>query len=199
MPKVSIVIPVYNTEKYIRQCLDSVVNQILKDIEIICVIDGSQDGSSDICRAYAANDSRIRVIDHVKNRGGLAARKTGVDAAKGEYIMFLDSDDWLEVDACSRLYDYIKSYGVDILHFGSFIDAEPSVPIERIAGVEKFIAPYLDKLTGKNILKERFWRKNFALLSGTKYTMQLFAKKHIRLSILLTIYLRLTICVFSFG
>lgn len=161
MPKISVLIPVYNVEKYIEQCLNSVINQTIKDIEIICVLDGCKDASADICKMYADHDKRIRIIDHVENRGLLVARKTGVESAKGEYIMFLDSDDWLELDACSRLYDCIKTNDVDILQFGSYVDAESSVPEERILGVEKLLSPYVGKLMGKKVFEGAFKEEKF--------------------------------------
>ena len=94
----SIIIPVYNVEKYLRDCLDSVLGQSFADWEAICVNDGSSDGSSAILEEYAEKDSRFKVI--CRSNGGLsAARNTGMDAANGEYILFLDSDDWMEPDA----------------------------------------------------------------------------------------------------
>ena len=161
MPKISILIPVYNAEQYLTQCLDSVVNQTLKDIEIICVLDGGNDSSDNICRSYAAKDCRIIVIDHKINKGLLAARKTGVDNASGEYIMFLDSDDWLEVDACSRLYDLIKNNNVDILQFGSYVDAEPFVPEQRVAGVKQLLEPYIGRLDGEKVFEGAFLDNKF--------------------------------------
>ena len=95
MAKVSIIIPVYNVESYLRRCLDSVVNQTLKDIEIILVNDGSTDGSLAICEEYAKNDDRIKIITR-KNGGLSAARNTGLDNATSEYIGFIDSDDWVD-------------------------------------------------------------------------------------------------------
>ena len=89
MPKVSVIIPVYNVEKYLRACLDSVVNQTFRDIEIICVDDGSTDGSGAILDEYAAKDSRMRVIRQA-NAGAGAARNAGLDVATGEYVFFAD-------------------------------------------------------------------------------------------------------------
>ena len=94
-PKVSIIIPVYNTEKYLRECLDSVINQTLKDIEIICVDDGSTDSSPAILREYGENDSRVKVFTQEKSNAG-AARNVGLSRANGEYLAFLDSDDYFE-------------------------------------------------------------------------------------------------------
>lgn len=92
MPKISIIIPVYNVEAYLRQCLDSVLNQTLRDIEIICVDDGSTDASADILKEYSANDSRIKVITR-KNGGAGSARNAGLAIATGEWLAFLDADD----------------------------------------------------------------------------------------------------------
>lgn len=115
-PKVSIIIPVYNVEKYLRQCLDSAINQTLKDIEIICIDDESPDNCPAILDDYAKNDSRIKVI-HQKNQGTGAARNNGLDIAQGKYIMFLDSDDWYEPDACEKAYNQIEKYGNDFALF----------------------------------------------------------------------------------
>ena len=94
MPKVSVIIPVYNVEKYLRECLDSVVNQTIKDIEIICVNDGSTDGSLDILNEYCSNDDRFVIINQ-ENQGLSVARNNGLNSASGDYIAFIDSDDYL--------------------------------------------------------------------------------------------------------
>ncbi|MDR0336523.1 MAG: glycosyltransferase, partial [Planctomycetaceae bacterium] len=101
MPKVSIIIPVYNAEKYLRDCLDSVANQTLKDIEIICVDDGSPDSCPQILDEYAANDNRFKII-HQKNAGVAAARNAAYPFIKGEYTLFVDSDDIIELDLCEK-------------------------------------------------------------------------------------------------
>ncbi len=122
--KVSVIIPVYNVEKYLRECLDSVINQTLKDIEIICVDDGSADGCLDILREYANRDSRIAIF--TQENGGLSvARNTGVQNACGRYIYFLDSDDKLRIDACEKLYDLASQKNLDVLYFDaeSFFDS----------------------------------------------------------------------------
>lgn len=105
MAKISVIIPVYNVEKYLRRCLDSVCKQTLKDIEIICVNDCSPDNSIDILQEYAENDNRIKVINFTKNQGVSVARNTGIDIAKGQYLAFLDSDDWLDLDFYEKLYN----------------------------------------------------------------------------------------------
>lgn len=97
MPKISVIIPVYNVEKYLAECLTSVVNQTFKDIEIICVNDGSTDNSPKILKEFAQKDSRIRIINQ-ENQGLSAARNTGLDVATGEYVSFIDSDDFVRTD-----------------------------------------------------------------------------------------------------
>lgn len=113
MIKVSVVIPVYNVEAYLRQCLDSVVHQSLKDIEIICVDDGSTDGSPKILEEYSRMDSRIRILRQ-KNLYAGVARNAGLAAAKGEYVIFWDSDDYFALDALEKLYDRAVAYQADI-------------------------------------------------------------------------------------
>ena len=103
-PKISIVIPVYNVEKYLRECLDSVINQTLRDIEIIIVDDGSTDNSGKICDEYASFDNRIKVI-HQKNKGLGEARNEGLKFVKAQYIGFVDSDDYIDLDFYEKLYN----------------------------------------------------------------------------------------------
>lgn len=103
MALVSVIVPVYNTEKYVSRCLDSILGQTLGDMEIICVDDGSTDSSPAILREYAKKDSRLRVITK-ENQGLVAARKTGVKEASGKYIGYVDSDDWIEPDMYASLH-----------------------------------------------------------------------------------------------
>jgi len=113
MKKVSIIIPVYNSQEYLPKCLESVECQTLKDIEIICVNDGSTDNSLDILKSYALKDDRFVVIN--KENGGVSsARNAGLDAAEGEFVMFLDADDLLELQACEIAYNAVISQGCDI-------------------------------------------------------------------------------------
>jgi len=116
-PKVSVIIPVYNVEKYIKQALDSVVNQTLKDIEIICVDDCSTDNSLKILEEYASKDERFVVLKQEQNQGQGVARNRALDIAKGEYIMFLDPDDWYELNACELCYNQISKNGNDFVIF----------------------------------------------------------------------------------
>lgn len=117
-PKVSIIVPVYNVEKYIHRCVESLINQTLKDIEIILVDDESPDNCPKICDEYALKDSRIKVI-HKKNEGPGLTRNTGMNIATGEFIAFVDSDDWVNLSMYETLYNTAKKYQCDTV-FCSF-------------------------------------------------------------------------------
>lgn len=119
--KVSIIIPIYNAEKHLKRCLDSLVNQTLKEIEIICVNDGSTDSSLDILNEYKEKDSRIVVISQ-KNGGESTARNSGYQIAKGEYIAFVDADDYVDLATYKECYDMAKPKDVDILSFYMEVD-----------------------------------------------------------------------------
>lgn len=113
MAKVSVVVPIYNVEQYLGELIESLIHQTLKDLEIILVDDGSPDNSGAICDEYAAKDARIKVI-HKANGGVGAARNDGLKIANGEWIIFCDSDDWLELDALENLVNAAESTGSDI-------------------------------------------------------------------------------------
>ena len=112
--KVSVIVPVYNVEKYLKRCLDSIINQTYKNIEIILVNDGSKDNSRDICEEYEKNFDNIVLINQ-ENGGLSAARNTGLKYVKGEAVTFVDSDDWLELDAIEYYVDSMKKYDVDMV------------------------------------------------------------------------------------
>ena len=117
-PKVSVIIPIYNVEKYLMACLDSIVNQTLKEIEIICVNDGSTDNSLSLLQEYSKSENRIMIINQ-RNRGLSEARNTGVKFSNGEFIYFIDSDDSLKLNALFELYEYCKKNDLDIISFQS--------------------------------------------------------------------------------
>lgn len=114
--KVSVIIPVYKAEKLLGKCLDSVLNQTLKEIEVICVNDKSPDNCGKILENYAKKDKRIIVINHKENKGACAARNTGLNIAKGEYIRFCDDDDTMNPRACEISYKKAKAENADILY-----------------------------------------------------------------------------------
>ena len=112
-PKISVVVTVYNTEKYLRRCLDSIINQNFKDIEIVCVNDGSKDNSLKILNEYAEKDSRVKVVDQ-ENQGVSGARNTGVREASAKYLSFVDSDDYVDPKIYEKGYNLISSNDADV-------------------------------------------------------------------------------------
>ena len=139
MPKVSIVIPCYNVEKYLRQCLDSVINQTLRELEIICVNDGSKDSTLSILQEYAEKDSRIKIID--KPNGGYGeSMNRGFDMATGEYLGIIESDDYADLDMFEKLYHCAKTYELDVVKSGFYYyysKEERNIP-NPIASVNRF-------------------------------------------------------------
>ena len=114
MPKISVIVPVYNVEKYLHRCVDSILAQTFTDFELLLINDGSKDSSGVICDEYAAKDSRVLVF-HKENGGVSSARNMGLDNAKGEWISFVDSDDWVEKEYLETLYqdgefDFVTCY-----------------------------------------------------------------------------------------
>lgn len=129
---VSVIIPVYNVEKYLRQCLDSVLNQTYTNYEVIMVDDGSTDLSGMICDEYAEKDSRFRVI-HKENGGLSIARNTGYDASRGEYIYYIDSDDWIESKTLEQLVQKASDTNADFVFFDgkSFEDSDKGYNVKQ--------------------------------------------------------------------
>ena len=169
-PKVSVIIRAYNVEGYIFECLKSVYNQTVEDIEIIVCDDCSTDGTLDIAKSVAEKDSRVKIVENCKNQGTLLNRKSGVDVATGEYIMFLDGDDYYSTDACEKAYNAIKEQNTDILQFGTNVFAEKDGFEDFIKGVkeylkypeEKIIVPVNGGLLSYKYVKEKM---NFNLVT----------------------------------
>ena len=127
-PKVTVVVPIYNVEKYLRQCLDSIVNQTLKDIEIICVDDGSTDSSPQIIQEYMDKDSRVKVITK-PNSGYGNSMNRGFDMAEGEYIGIVESDDYADPEMFEEMYNVASSNQLDVVKSGFYYYY--SIPKER--------------------------------------------------------------------
>ncbi|MBF0577893.1 glycosyltransferase [Dysgonomonas sp. GY617] len=122
-PTISIIIPIYNMEQFLGRCLDSVVNQTYTALDIILINDGSTDSSGDICNAYAQSDPRINVI-HQANGGVSSARNSGLDIATGDYISFVDPDDYIELNTYETLIPYLDNNSIDILRFNAYRKGE---------------------------------------------------------------------------
>ena len=112
-PKISVIVPVYQTEQYLSKCLDSILNQSLKELEVIVIDDGSKDNSPKIIDEYARRDSRIRVV-HKANEGQGIARNIGIDMASAKYVTFVDSDDWVDTNVYENILNRIEDSGADL-------------------------------------------------------------------------------------
>ena len=143
-PKISIISPVYNAERYIVKCLDSILVQTFQDWELILVDDGSSDKSGVICDEYAARDSRVIVI-HKDNGGVGAARQTGLDAVTGEYVIHADPDDWVEPTMLQELYAKAVAEAADVVIFDYYVDTKKKTSLVKQQPAS---------LDAKNILKE---------------------------------------------
>jgi len=115
-PKVSVIVPVYKAEVFFKECIDSILNQTFSDFELILVDDCSPDNCPQMCDDYAKNDTRIKVIHNKPNLGSVKSYKAGLDASIGDYIIFVDSDDWIELDTIERLYKIAETDKCDIVY-----------------------------------------------------------------------------------
>lgn len=174
--KISVIIPVYNVAPYLGQCLDSFLQQTFKDIEIICVDDGSTDGSCRIIEEYAKKDRRIRAV-HMENAGAGAARNKGMEWARGEYLHFCDPDDYVDTTILSKLYNAASKNDADIslCRWTRFDNAtgrdEP--PFQFSGGVKKLID------TGKTVVEPREVREGLFIMAGYGPVCKLFRRKFI--------------------
>ena len=179
-PKVSVVIPVYNVEAYLRECLDSVINQTLREIEIICVDDGSTDASLNILKEYAAKDNRITVITQRNLYAGVA-RNAGLAAAKGEYLCFLDSDDFFESNMLDKMYAKAVQYGADfcICHVKMYNMTKETLE-NCLWGLRDEYLPQKPVFSAKDIYEkiyqvnqgwvwDKIYNRNFVLETGIKF------------------------------
>lgn len=164
-PLISVIIPVYKSERYLRQCVDSVLSQDFKDIEVILVDDGSPDGCPSICDEYALKHSNVKAV-HQENGGSSAARDRGIREASGEYLIFLDSDDWWQNDGeLEQLVEKLKTRLFDVVGFTSVSvsdlnqrrnESNPGIDVSRISGRPKLEA--LDYMRRSDNLFGAAWR-----------------------------------------
>lgn len=171
-PKVSIIVPVYNVERYLPRCLDSILNQTMKDIEILCINDGSTDVSLEILKNYQKKDNRIRIMN-LKSKGVSSARNTGINMARGEYLSFIDSDDWVDSDFIEKLYETAVKNNADI-SAGGIIRCRKHYRIPILAYArEEVTANYNKKLEWADIPTHCYvWNK--------LYKKEIFDKTNIR-------------------
>ncbi|MDR1790143.1 MAG: glycosyltransferase family 2 protein [Propionibacteriaceae bacterium] len=162
MPQVTVVIPVHDSETFLAATLESVRQQSLEDIEIICVDDGSTDGSAAILAEHAAADARVKVITFADNRSTLQARKAGVAAASGEFLMFLDADDYYEPDACKSAVTALRNLDADIVHFPTNLIPAPNTSKTTIEFTTRLLQPFTDSLDGFQIAEACFGERRFS-------------------------------------
>ena len=151
MVKISVIIPVYNSEKYLKECLDSVLNQSFNDFEVICINDGSTDSSLKILNDYQSKDSRIKIISK-ENNGAASARNIGIKESQGEYVYFMDSDDILELTALEELYDLAETKNLDLIIF-KLINFDDGT-------VEKYETAYYEMAFLKELVGQRIFNYN---------------------------------------
>lgn len=171
---VSVIIPVYNVEKYLDQCLKSVFKQCYQNIEIILVDDGSKDSSGKMCDEYAGHDTRIKVI-HQKNAGAAAARNAGLRIVAGEYIYFLDSDDWLEDSALAKFVDSIETEKAEMLFFDAYAVDEES---ERISQKHYSHKKRYVRDNGLTLMEEMLANKEFHVAPWSMFFRKDFLSKY---------------------
>jgi len=165
---ISIIIPVYNVEKYVDECIKSVINQTYQNIEIILIDDGSKDESGNICDEYGKKDKRIKVI-HIDNGGVSKARNIGLDQAKGQYITFIDADDYVEENYIEQLYEQCKIDNVDISITGTTDFKDDNLEIECKSRKYKKIIN--SETAIKEILNEKFF---VSVIWGKMYKKELW-------------------------
>lgn len=189
MAKISIIIPIYNVREYLAKCIESVINQTYQDIEIICVDDGSTDGSYEICEYYKKKDSRIKIV-HKINEGIVSARQTGLKIANGEYVGFVDGDDWIDEKMYESMIRTMEKSNVDMVETGvidsynSFTEKERKYKLkEGIYKSEKFKKYILNNLIydGKfynyGVVSVYLWNKLFKRKYITECYMKLDYKQ----------------------
>ena len=165
---ISVIIPVYNVEKYLSECLDSVVNQTYKNLQIILVDDGSTDFSGKICDEYAEKDNRITVV-HQKNAGAGAAKNTGLELIDGEYFSIIDSDDYIELDMYEKMVNSLEKYNVDIVQC-LFRNVFVNDSFDR---KYKIKSNYPKVLTSKRFLKEYLYDWKYAIFANKVFKSSL--------------------------
>ena len=171
-PKVSIILPVYNVEPYLRQCLDSVVNQTMQEIQIICVNDGSTDGSPAILEEYAAKDTRIEVV-HQENQGGGSARNAAYPYIRGKYTYFVDPDDWIDLDLCQQCWDKAEETEADIValrHVEHNPERVHTIPFDNMLPTVRQAPKERYEILRWSSPWKRFWRTDFLLSNDIRFS-----------------------------
>lgn len=159
---VTIIVPVYNVEKYLSKCLDSIVNQTYSNLEIILVDDGSKDNSGNICDYYAKNDVRIKTV-HIDNAGVSNARNIGLNLSLGDFILFLDSDDYVELDMVEQMINIFNKYNVDIVMCNFYWEYNGALKRNKISNTSFIIDSrnFINSISSENSYGGYLWNKMY--------------------------------------
>jgi glycosyltransferase involved in cell wall biosynthesis len=178
-PKVSVIVPVYNPGKYLCQCLDTIISQTLKEIEIICVDDGSTDGSAEVLAQYQQKDNRIRIVTQ-ENKGGGPARNTGLEIARGEYLSFLDSDDYFDKDMLRLASKKADETDADVVIFNIYTDdfATGIIKMPTWALEQEYI-PHIEVFS-KDDIPETILQLSAGSVWNKLYRREMIIKENIR-------------------
>ena len=163
---ISIIVPIYNTSRFLEKCIQSILSQSYKDFELILVNDGSQDNSLEICKKYSKTDPRIIIVDK-KNEGVDKARFSGINISRGDYITFVDSDDWIEKDTLKVMYENMLRYNVDYVEVGMqrvfdnlrLIKKKSISPVLGLIQIPELFDKYYISYFGYNIISVSIWGK----------------------------------------
>lgn len=175
---ISILIPVYNTAQYLDRCMNAVTKQTYRNIEIILVDDGSTDRSPEMCNRWQEIDKRVKVI-HQENKGLYMARKVAVDVAEGDYILFVDSDDWMDVNTCQEIMQVLTSAkeDIEIIHFGTVIEEQGKISEAEKKSREYYFNRQVHCKNTKELLREAFINRSFAWNMWGKAYKKVLLKK----------------------
>lgn len=179
-PKVSVIIPIYNTQPWLKECLDSVLRQTLVDFEVICVDDGSTDSSGDVLREYATKDARFVVISQT-NQGQSVARNAGLKVARGKYIYFLDSDDFIEPDLLETACGELENKNLDIVFFDTIVFGEKGISQETVDKKNKYYvmrSDYSEVSKGEDLLYDFLKNDDFCSSVCKQIVRRAFLEEH---------------------
>ena len=168
---ISVIVPIYKVEAYLRQCVDSILAQTYTDLDIVLVDDGSTDNCPAICDAYARKDARVQVV-HKPNGGLMSARQAGLRVAKGEYVGFVDGDDWIEPDMYEKMMALMEKYGVRLVCAGRWQRSRSMRRIWRFASSImplRTITSQVPSICSGRIIRKRSWRRRSIPLCCTMH------------------------------
>lgn len=174
--KVSIIVPVYNAEKYLAECLNSLVNQSLQEIEIICIDDGSSDQSYEIVNRYSQMDTRVILMKNPSNMGQPTSRNRGIERATGKYIQFVDADDFIEINAAKELFEYAEEKHSDMCYMGMQVHFEGELDVKAVP--DTILCTYPDIYDGRELLGEFVRNKEFFYYTWSVFYRSEFLKKN---------------------